>query len=37
VFFISFEKSFKVKKPSGKISLYAFFNIEEKLLKIELN
>jgi len=34
MFFISFEKRFKDKKPNGEISLFVFFYIKENGLKI---
>jgi len=34
VFFINFEKGFKNEKPSGKMNLFVFFTIEEKLLEM---
>jgi len=36
VFFIGFEKRFLNKNPSGKISLFVFFNVEENRLEVEL-
>jgi len=34
VFFISFEKGFKMKRPIGKISLFVFFIFKGKWLKV---
>jgi len=36
VFFIGFEKRFLNKKPTGEISLFVFFNVEENRLEVEL-
>jgi len=29
-------KDFKIKKPSGEVSLFVFFNVEENRLEVEL-
>jgi len=36
VFFISFEKGFKRKKPNGKENLFVFFILKKKKLKVKL-